>query len=150
GLGRDGELQILSIVSDDPRVSEAAFIERMATFLGVAVRTSRVRFTAQDAFRLLDQVIWFNDEPIGTLNPVAHYMLMQRAQELGVKVILCGQGDDELLCGYLTYWAFYLQSLLRSGNLVRGLRVLSELAAGGTAPPYGPPQQAKRYLPTAL
>ena len=149
-LGRDGELQILSIVSDDPRFSEAAFIERMATFLGGAVRTSRVRFTAEDAFRLLDQVIWFNDEPIGTLNPVAHYLLMQRAQELGVKVILCGQGGDELLCGYLKYWGFYLQSLLRSGNLVRGLRVLSELAAGGTALPYVRLNEAKRYLPKAL
>jgi len=67
-----------------------------------------------------------------------------------VKVILCGQGGDELLCGYLKYWGFYLQSLFRSGNLARGLRVLSELAAGGTALPYVRLNEAKRYLPRLL
>src|SRR2546425_98357 len=37
-LGRDAELQLLSVVSDDPRFSETRFIERMTTFLGLAAR----------------------------------------------------------------------------------------------------------------
>ena len=149
-LGRDAELQLLSVVSDDPRFSETRFIERMTTFLGGAARGCRVRFTAEDAFRLLDQAIWFNDEPLPSLSSVAHYLLMQRARDLGVKVILCGQGGDELLCGYLKYWAFYLQSLVRSGHWGTGLRVLSQLAARGTALPEVQLSEAKRYLPRWL
>ncbi|MGH7546738.1 MAG: asparagine synthase (glutamine-hydrolyzing) [Gemmatimonadales bacterium] len=149
-LGRDAQLQVLSSVSDDPRFSEAPFIDRMATFLGGGTSVSRVQFTPDDAFRLLDRVIWFNDEPVGTLSPVAHYLLMQRAQELGVTVILCGQGGDELLCGYLKYWGFYLQSLFRSGQFATGLRVFSELATRGTVLPHLRLSEAKRYLPKQL
>ncbi len=149
-LGRDTELQVLSVVSDDPRFSETSFIERMTTFLGHGAKAWQVRFMAEDAFRLLDEVIWFNDEPLPSLSSVAHYLLMQRARDVGVKVLLCGQGGDELLCGYLKYWGFYLQSLMRSGRWGTGVRVLSQLAARGTALPQFRLNEAKRYLPPWL
>ncbi len=54
-----------------------------------------------------------NDEPVGGFSAAAHLMLMVKARELGVTVLLSGQGADELLCGYKKYVAFYLQQLLR-------------------------------------
>lgn len=149
-LGRDAELNVLSIISDDSRFSEAAFIERMVNFLGLSARTSLVPFTAHDAFRLLDRVIAANEEPVGSLSPVAHYILMERARDLGVTVILCGQGGDELLCGYLKYWGFYLQSLARTGRWADGLRVLAGLTIRGTVLPHVRFNEAKRYLTAAL
>ena len=149
-LGPESGLQALSIVSDDPRYSEEPFIARMALHLGADAHTSRVRFTAAEAFGLLDQVIWCNDEPVNCFSPVAHYLLMQRARELGVTVILCGQGADELLCGYLKYWGFYLESLVRAGRWGTALKVMSEVAARGTVLPHLRVNEAKRYLPQRL
>ena len=42
-IGREADLHLLSIVSDDPRFSEERFIDRMATHLGPSARSSRVR-----------------------------------------------------------------------------------------------------------
>ena len=148
--GRSADLHLLSIVSDDPRYSEAPFIDRMAAHLGTAARTSRVRLTAHEAFALLDRVTWFNDEPPGGLSTVAHYLLMQRAKDLGVTVILCGQGADELLCGYLKYWGFYLQSLYRRGHWLAALKVLGDLTRQGTVIRQFRVSEAKRYLPGML
>src|SRR3989442_12512501 len=125
-------------------------MDRMVTHLGSAARTSRVRVTADHAFGLLDRVTWFNDEPVGSLSNVAHYLLMERAKELGVTVILCGQGADELLCGYLKYWGFYLESLVRAGQWGTALKVMSEVAARGTVLPHLRINEAKGYLPQRL
>ena len=149
-IGGGADLHLLSIVSDDPRFSEERFIDRMATHLGPGARSNRVRFGFEDVFTLLDRVIWFNDEPPGSLNPVAHYLLMQRAKDLGATVILCGQGADELLCGYFKYWGFYLQSLWRTGQWGSAGRVASDVALRRTLLPYFRVNEAKRYLPEVL
>jgi len=149
-IGRRSDLHLFSIVSDDHRFSEERFINRMATHLGAGARLERVRFGVDNIFELLDRVIWFNDEPPGSLSPVAHYLLMQRAKDLGVTVILCGQGADELLCGYFKYWGFYLQSLWRSGQWGTALGGASDVARRRTLLPYFRINEAKRYLPDLL
>ena len=149
-LGPKAELTVLSMVSDDVRYSEEPFIARMATHLGDATTLWRVRFTAESAFQSLDRATWFNDEPVGSFSPVGHYLLMQRAKELGVPVILCGQGGDELLCGYLKYWGFHVQSLARAGLWGTALRTMSEAAVRGTVLPQLRVNEAKRYLPARL
>jgi len=148
--GRGADLHLLSVVSDDPRYSEDPFIDLMAAHLGTAARTSRVRVTAGELFDLLPSAIRFNDEPLGSLANVAHYLLMQRAKELGVTVILCGQGADELLCGYLKYWGFYLQSLYQRGRWLTALKVFSDLTRQGTQIRQFRISDAKRYLPRML
>lgn len=148
--GRGTDLHLLSVVTDDPRYSEERFIERMATHLGGAARTTRVRLAAEEAFAVLDRVMWFNDEPPSGLSVAAHYLLMQRAQELGITVLLCGQGADELLCGYLKYWGFYLQSLCRQGQWLAALKVFGELTRQGTPIRQFRVSEAKRYLPRTL
>ncbi len=42
---------------------------------------------------------------------------MARAKELGLTVILSGQGADEILLGYRKFLGFYLQSLVRQGKM---------------------------------
>jgi asparagine synthase (glutamine-hydrolysing) len=148
--GRNAALHLLSIVSEEPRYSEEPFINRVAAHLGSGAHSTRVQIRAEEAFDLLDRVTWFNDEPLGSLSNVAHYLLMRRAAELGVTVILCGQGADELLCGYLKYWGFYLQSLCRRGEWVAALKVLGGLTRQGTALRQFHVSDAKRYLPRTL
>jgi asparagine synthase (glutamine-hydrolysing) len=142
--GSDGLLMI-SGVSDDPRFSEEPFIDRMTGFLRCPAH--KVRLHADRAYELLCKLTWFNDEPIGSLSTVVHHQLMEKAGELGVKVILSGQGADELLCGYDKYLGFYLQSLVREGAWMRALRVLMDFAHRGTVLNQFRMSEAKRYLP---
>src|SRR6476659_10261525 len=85
-----------------------------------------------NAIPLLEKTTWHNDEPIGSLSNVAHYLLMEKARELGITVILSGQGADELLCGYKKYLGFYLEWLVRRGKLVAATRLAAGFALNGT------------------
>jgi asparagine synthase (glutamine-hydrolysing) len=92
------------------------------------------------------------DEPLADPAAIACYMICQQAREQGIKVLLSGQGADELFCGYPRYqvlhatsgvdqWPFALRQLIagmahilpgakegRFGAQVRRVRrVLTEL-----------------------
>ena len=55
--------------------------------------------SAEEAAGWFDEVTWFNDLPAGA-GFAAQYAVMKLAGESGVKVLLDGQGSDELTGGY--------------------------------------------------
>ena len=59
----------------------------------------------------LENLIYYQDEPFGSLSIYAQYCVMRLAQGK-VKVLLDGQGADELFAGYLTYQPGYIKELL--------------------------------------
>lgn len=67
----------------------------------------------------LEQVLWFHDEPIHSLNAVVSYELYRMASSAGVKVILNGQGADETWAGYGSYFLHHWYGLAQSGRLRR-------------------------------
>ncbi len=150
-LHPDRNFHVISAVSDDPRYDEKPHIDRVAESLGLTVQGVKLRANPSEAFSLLERATWFNDEPLGAFGTVAHYMLMEKAKELGVTVILSGQGGDETLCGYRKYQGFYLQSLARERRLVDLVHSLWTTVR----PPSGflsdfRLSEAKRYLPAVL
>lgn len=142
---------VISATSGDPRYDEKPYIDLVAKSLGLTVHEVKLAPTAKDAFGNLERATWFNDEPLGDFSTVAHFMLMEKAKDLGVTVILSGQGGDEILCGYRKYQAFHLHSLARErrfGDLIQSLWAT-------VRPPSGflsdfKLSQARRYLPAKL
>ncbi|MEY4939534.1 MAG: hypothetical protein RIQ93_1269 [Verrucomicrobiota bacterium] len=69
----------------------------------------------------LDRIVWHLDEPIG--DPAA-YALWQLCREAGahVKVLLSGEGADELFAGYAGRYRGMVHTLDRSDTLRRWLR----------------------------
>jgi asparagine synthase (glutamine-hydrolysing) len=98
----------------------------------------------------LKEVIFTNDEPIGSFSTVAHYLLMQKARELGITVILSGQGADEVLCGYAKFLGFHLADLLRRRHPATAVRTLLGFLRRGTVIPQFELGEAKRYLPSFM
>ena len=99
-----------SAVFSDKRFDESWFIDDVVTLTGVdATRTEPAPDKLQDD---LDRLIYMQDEPFGSLSIYAQYCVMRIAQKR-VKVVLDGQGADELLAGYLAYEAGYMQELIR-------------------------------------
>jgi asparagine synthase (glutamine-hydrolysing) len=148
--GSGADLHLFSAVSGDPRTDELPFIDRMAAHLGQQAHKVLIRPNPRELLRLLHVTTYFNDEPLGGFGYVAHYLLMCRAKELGVTVLLNGQGGDELLCGYLKYVGFYIQHLVMTGRAPAAARVLAEFAWRRTVLPQVRLSDAKRYLPPAL
>lgn len=138
--------RILSAVSPGSRDDESPYIDMLAMHCGLGVEKVELGWSATDAFALLHRATWHNDAPLGSFSNVAHYLLMRKAAELGIKVILSGQGADELLCGYRKYLGFYLKSLIAEGRIRQALFVLWGFAANGTVLTQFDPREAKRYI----
>jgi len=60
-------------------------------------------FTKADFFSTLDEMLKFIDDPIGDPAQIPLYFLIKKAKEQGVKVLLSGDGSDELFLGYRVY-----------------------------------------------
>ncbi|HSC38255.1 MAG TPA: asparagine synthase-related protein, partial [Chitinophagaceae bacterium] len=77
-----------------------------------------VRPTADGFARDLEQLLHYHETPIGSASIYAQYKVFELAAQQGVKVLLDGQGADELLAGYSKYAHWFLQGLV-AGNQYR-------------------------------
>jgi asparagine synthase (glutamine-hydrolysing) len=95
-----------SAVFTDKRFDESRYIDEVVTVSGVdAYRTEP---SAEQVWDDLQKILYMQDEPFGSLSIYAQYCVMRLASER-VKVVLDGQGADELLAGYLAYeWSYIL------------------------------------------
>jgi asparagine synthase (glutamine-hydrolysing) len=100
---------------EDPRFDERKHIEEILT---VTSAESNYTFpTAQGLMEDLPHLIWHQDEPFGSTSIYAQWRVMKLAAERGVRVMLDGQGGDELLAGYHPYFDTYWGTLLGTGRL---------------------------------
>jgi asparagine synthase (glutamine-hydrolysing) len=146
-VGSAAAPQLLSAVSDDPRFDESVHISAMERHLGRDSHRIVLRNAPQSLVADLSMVNWYNDAPVAGLSALAHYRLMERARELGLTVVLSGQGADEILLGYRKFLGFYLQSLLRRGAVLRAAAVLLGFVANRTIVNQFDVADAKRYVP---
>lgn len=149
-LGPGANLNLLSAVSRDHRFDESQYIDIVARRLDQPVHKVMLDFQPSQAFDYLEKVCWFNDEPVYSFAVVSQYLLMQKAKELGITVVLSGQGGDELLCGYKKYLGFYIQSLLRQGHIPTALKTFWSFWRQDTVLGQFSMMEAKRYLPSFL
>ncbi len=64
----------------------------------------------------LPEVLRYQDEPVHSLAAVIGYELMRFAAAHGIRVILNGQGADETIGGYFSYFMDYWRELLVGGR----------------------------------
>ena len=145
------DIRLISAVGGNGHNDEQIFIDIMANHLNRRVEKVVLDYAPSKALDMISEVTWFNDEPIGlSLSMLAHYLLMKRSRELGVTVLLSGQGADEILCGYKKYLGFYLQQLIASGQCLGAARVVAAFMQRGTVFSQANYREAKRYLPNWL
>jgi asparagine synthase (glutamine-hydrolysing) len=75
-----------------------------------------------DLFTSLDRLVWHQDEPFATTSIFAQWQVFQLASTADIKVMLDGQGADELLCGYPSFFRACFCGWLRSGHWSRAWR----------------------------
>ncbi|MBN8704056.1 MAG: asparagine synthase (glutamine-hydrolyzing) [Bacteroidetes bacterium] len=72
---------------------------------------------AQELTTDLEDLIYSQDIPIWSTSTYAQHRVLKLASENNIKVILDGQGSDELFGGYDTYLFFYFDELIKRGRL---------------------------------
>ncbi|MRR07512.1 MAG: asparagine synthase (glutamine-hydrolyzing), partial [Deltaproteobacteria bacterium] len=126
-LHPSAELHTFSFVADDESVSEERWVDEVTNSVRSIVH--KVRPAPEEIVEDLDRLIRAQGEPFGSTSIYAQYRVFQLAREAGIKVMLDGQGADEMLAGYVGFPGARLASLVRQGNLCRAWRFLNAASA---------------------
>ena len=92
------QLQTFSVTFDSAEHDESAFQTEMALALGARHRT--VACQAGDIAGVFPEVIRFAERPIIRTAPAPLYQLSGLVRQAGLKVVLTGEGADEVFAGY--------------------------------------------------
>ncbi|EQD48254.1 asparagine synthase (glutamine-hydrolyzing), partial [mine drainage metagenome] len=114
-----GQVKAFSAVFDGDPIDERAYIEEAIRSSGadtVYTHPDSKTFTEE-----LQDLVYYLDEPFVSTGPYAQWCVMRTAKE-HVKVVLDGQGGDELLAGYVPYQLVYLRQLFDERQIGRFLR----------------------------
>ena len=98
-----------------PELDERQYALAVANAVGAT--PTLVFPSAADFWDSFADMAWHQDMPFSGMSFYAQWRVMRAAKETGVKVLLDGQGGDEVFGGYAKFRYAYLASLLRAGRL---------------------------------
>lgn len=120
--GGDGGLHVFTAASHDSDIDESPHARRVAECLGLTHS-----FSSPDESRIwsdIPSIIWHQDEPFPSASIVAQWSVFRLIGESGVKVVIDGQGADEILGGYDDYLAARFLDLLGAASVRQALDIL--------------------------
>ena len=94
----EGRLRTFSVAFDSPEFDESAYQDDVVKFL--QTEHSRIQCSTADIARVFPDVIWHTERPIVRTAPAPLYLLSQLVRDSGYKVVLTGEGADEMFGGY--------------------------------------------------
>jgi asparagine synthase (glutamine-hydrolysing) len=109
--------QTFTAAFDGFEKDESAFASSVAREFNLQQHIAR--FTADDLLNDWDKLCYHQEEPFGSSSIYAQYKVYEKAREEGITVLLDGQGADEILAGYSSYYKWYWQELFRKRKLYR-------------------------------
>lgn len=111
---------------DNPKYDEISYAKDLAEKLGITNKSKKI--TKKEYIEAFPKIMYHMDEPLADPSAIALYFVAQIASE-DVKVVLSGEGADELFGGYNTYkeeidQAWYMKipyPLRRAASAIAGL-----------------------------
>jgi asparagine synthase (glutamine-hydrolysing) len=91
-------LRSFSITFDDPRFDESDFQREIAANVGSIHAVAAI--THDSIAASFPDVLWHTETPLVRTAPVPMYHLAKLTKDSGIKVVLTGEGADELFLGY--------------------------------------------------
>lgn len=74
----------------------------------------------------VENLMYHHDQPAGGASIYSQYMVMKGVQG-NVKVVLDGQGADELFAGYIPYYSYYVEDLIHKNSFWAKCRAIKML-----------------------
>jgi asparagine synthase (glutamine-hydrolysing) len=102
-------IQAFTGVSDNAVQNEAAYAQLVASHLKLP--HCLIQPTQASFAEAIDTIVAVQEEPFADPSVCMQFLVMQAVAENGVRVLLSGQGADELLKGYRHHYFEYLQTL---------------------------------------
>ena len=138
-------LRTFAVGFADREANELGYARQVADWIGAEHR--EVVVSPDQFFEALPRLIWHEDEPIAFPSSVPLYFVSRLAAE-HVKVVLTGEGADELFLGYNRYRVTHWNERLGAAVLVVHAGGCPATAARPGSPPAGAARPyAEAHLP---
>jgi asparagine synthase (glutamine-hydrolysing) len=135
----DVPLRTFSVTFEDAEFDESSFQQELVDYLGT--QHTALRCTTADICDAFPKVIWHTETPIVRTAPTPLMLLSAKVRAEGYKVVLTGEGADEVFGGYdifkeakiRRFWARQPNSKMRPRILERLYPYLKHSPASGRA-----------------
>jgi asparagine synthase (glutamine-hydrolysing) len=138
-------LATFSYIADDPILGEERYVDSVSRAVGVCPR--KVHLEPEGLANALDALILTQEQPVTTTSMWAQRCVFQRVHDDEFKVVIDGQGADELFAGYPVFRSARLAHLIQRGELRKAAGVLGS-ESGSRAVPFL--RAVGSMLPTSL
>lgn len=116
-------INALTVVHDDPKINELEYVREVVRRKNCTL--TEVRINNENWVDELDRFVYHQDEPTSSTSILNHWFLMKELSRQGVKVILSGQGVDEVQYGYIRmFMGYFFSDLFSSGRYLTLFREL--------------------------
>ncbi|MGZ3690504.1 MAG: asparagine synthase (glutamine-hydrolyzing) [Pseudobdellovibrio sp.] len=122
--GAQEKQKTFSACSDVSQFDEKKFIDVVVEKTGVDAHYTYP--SPEDLFKVLEKLTWHQDEPFGSTSIFAQWCVFELAAKNQVKVMLDGQGADEEMGGYHSFFGIYWSQLFKN---FKWLTLFKELKA---------------------
>ncbi len=119
-LNPNADLHTFTYVADDAQLSEEKWADIAGKDAGATMH--KVSAGINDLVADLDHLIRLQGEPFTSTSIYAQYRVFNLAQEAGMKVMLDGQGADEIFAGYKGYQCSRLAQIVKEGRPIDAWR----------------------------
>jgi asparagine synthase (glutamine-hydrolysing) len=118
-------LRTFSVGFDDPEFDETVYQQEVVQALQTEHQSLRCSYA--DIGRVFPEVVWHAEQPLLRTAPAPMFLLSKLVRDAGYKVVVTGEGADELLGGYdifkeakvRRFWARKPESAVRAALLER-------------------------------
>jgi len=120
-----GILNTFSIGFDDSDFDESSYQREAVNYLNTRHRS--IICTSEEISESFPKVVWHSETPVTRTAPAPMYLLSRLVRENNIKVVITGEGADEMLAGYdifkeakiRRFWAKQPDSVIRPRLLTK-------------------------------
>lgn len=103
------KFQAIHARSTERELDESSFAQDLASSCNIDMCI--IEPTVEEFIKSIDEVTYCQEEPFASPSVFMQYFVFKKAKEIGCKVMLDGQGGDEILLGYERYYPAYFRSI---------------------------------------
>ena len=146
GVNSKQELKTFSAVFPGFEKDESSYIKTVTSTLNF--KNYSVTPDINGLIDDFEKVMWHQEEPFPSTSIYAQYKVFELASKTGVKVLLDGQGADEVFAGYHKYMHWYLQEVFSRNRFIRFMREKQAMVDNKIPVNWGLRNIMAAYLPS--
>ncbi|MEN3015346.1 MAG: asparagine synthase (glutamine-hydrolyzing) [bacterium] len=114
--------KVFSAVFPNYSIDESKWINIIVSKTNVESYKTTPSF--EELIKDLEELVYYQDIPFGSTSIYAQYKVMQLASINGIKVMLDGQGGDEIFTGYHGFYESFLKEIVRNYDFFKIFNLL--------------------------